>query len=47
MTPQEALQLLDAAVSLAPVPRADHIRIVEAVKILQDVIETQGAEDDG
>ena len=35
MTPQEAIALLDRAVSAMTLTRADHIKLIEAVKILQ------------
>ena len=37
MTKDEALQLLDEAVALLPIPRKDHNRLIHALRILAEL----------
>jgi hypothetical protein len=41
MTPTEALNALDQAASLAPLPRRDHVAIQQAVEVLKQLIAAQ------
>jgi hypothetical protein len=38
MTLEQALQILDQAASVAAMPRADHIRVTQAVQVLAKAI---------
>lgn len=39
MTPEQALQILDRAVSLAPLSRQDHQQLISAIEVLSKLIE--------
>lgn len=41
MTPEQALQLLDNAASMAQVNRQDHVNIVRAVEILKEYLQSK------
>lgn len=41
MTPEQSLNLLDQVSSLAPLTRADHIKVQEAVKVLGEAIKKE------
>ncbi len=43
MTPEQALAIIDQAASLAPLSRADHIRVQQAVEVLRTLIRQQAA----
>lgn len=38
MTPQEALEILKNASGLAPLTRGDHLRVMQAVNVLEPII---------
>jgi hypothetical protein len=38
MKPEQALQILDQAAQMAPLTRRDHINVVEAVSVLQELL---------
>lgn len=40
MQPEQALALLDQAASCAPGNRKDHAQVIEAVRILRELIES-------
>ena len=44
-TPAEALELLKNATALAPLPRADHIRIMQALSVLEAAIKGEEKKD--
>ncbi len=45
MTPEEALRLLDQAVSAALLTRTQHIRVQEAIRVLARVVRNEEPED--
>lgn len=47
MTPAEALQGIYNVARLAPVPASDHEAVLEAVKVLHELIESQPEPGDG
>ena len=46
MTPEQALQLLDVAVSGALMSRAQHVRVREAIGVLANVIQNDDPKDE-
>jgi len=41
ITPEQALSILDQATAMAPLPRAGHVQIQEAVKVLAEILKKQ------
>jgi hypothetical protein len=46
VNPDQAIDILDRAASMAPLPRADHIAVAQAVQVLREALAPKPPPDD-